>query len=189
MIESNFPLFLQNHYCGYLRKYLSCTPDKEICGFSLGQKFCSYPGGLTQANYINALQFYSTARTTLDNVKGNFSVVLCKKKNPIWGSVALFCHPLGWKCPFTTEPHIASVLLSTVIPQVGNAHLQQNPIQPLVPLSTVIPWVGNAHLQQNPIKPRFLSAQSSLGLEMPIYNRTPYQIFILSRSFYQISPP
>ena len=35
----------------------SCTPDKEIRGFSLGQKFCSYPGVLTQANYINALQY------------------------------------------------------------------------------------------------------------------------------------
>ena len=41
----------------------------------------------TQANYINALQFYSTAGTTLNKVRGNFSVVVCKKKNPIWGSV------------------------------------------------------------------------------------------------------
>ena len=42
---------------------------------------------LTQANYINVLQYYSTAGTTLDKVEGNFLVVLCKKKNPIWGSV------------------------------------------------------------------------------------------------------
>ena len=54
---------------------------------------------LTQANYINALQFYSTAGTTLNKVKGNFSVVLCKKKNPIW---VLLYHgrfqPSGWPC-------------------------------------------------------------------------------------------
>ena len=65
----------------------SCTQDKEIRGFSLGKKFCSYPGVLTQANYINALQFYSTAWTTLDELKGKLSAVLSKKKNPIWGSV------------------------------------------------------------------------------------------------------
>ena len=56
-------------------------------------------GILTQANYINALQFYSTAETTLNKVKGNFSVLLCKKKNPIWDSIV-----------------------------EGNTHLQQNPI-------------------------------------------------------------
>ena len=42
---------------------------------------------LTLANYINALQFFSTAGTTLDKVKGNFLVVVCKKKTPIWSSV------------------------------------------------------------------------------------------------------
>ena len=77
----------------------------EIRGFSLGQRFRSYPGVLTQANYINVLQFYSTAGTTLDKVNGNFSVVLCKKRNPIWGS-AQHGHPKGWKRPSTTEPHI-----------------------------------------------------------------------------------
>ena len=41
-----------------LRKKYSCTPDKEIRGFSLGYKFCSFPGVLTEANYINALQFF-----------------------------------------------------------------------------------------------------------------------------------
>ena len=46
-----------------------------------------YPGVLTQTNYISAFQFYSTAGTILDKVKGNFSMVLSKKKNPIWGSV------------------------------------------------------------------------------------------------------
>ena len=57
----------------------SCTPDKENRGFSLGEKFYSYPGVLTQANYINDLQFYSTAGTTFDKVKGSFSEVLRKR--------------------------------------------------------------------------------------------------------------
>ena len=63
----------------------SCTPDKKTCGFSLGKKFCFYPGILTQVNYISTLKFNSTSGTNLNRVKGNFSVVLCKKKNPIWG--------------------------------------------------------------------------------------------------------
>ena len=62
------------------------------------------------------LQFYSTAETTLNKVKGNFWVVLCKKKNPIWGSVVdgRF-HPEGWPC--WAEPRLCR-----------NAHLQQDPI-------------------------------------------------------------
>ena len=61
-------------------------------------------------------------------MKGNFSVVLLKKKNPIWGSVVdgrfqpegwrcwveprhslgstQHSHPSGWKRPSTIEPHI-----------------------------------------------------------------------------------
>ena len=83
----------------YLWIHISCTPDKEICGFSLGEKFCSYPGVLVQANYINALQFYSAA-------KGNFLVLLCKKKESNMEFCCRWAFPILGMTVLRTEPHI-----------------------------------------------------------------------------------
>ena len=55
----------------------------------------------------------------------NFSVVLCKKKNPIWGSVVDgYFQTLRMTVLSGTEA--MPRFHSAVTPWVGNAHLQQN---------------------------------------------------------------
>ena len=78
----------------------------------------NYPGVLTQANYINALQFFG-------------GVVQEKEFN------------MGFCCRWA------------------------------------LPTQGMTVLSRTSVYPRFHSAQSSLGLETPIFNRTSYQILIV----------
>ena len=63
-------------------------------------------------------------------MKGDFSVVLCKKKNPIWGSVVdgrFQPSKDDRECSGTRGICLGSAQHGHPF-RVGNAHLQQNPI-------------------------------------------------------------
>ena len=83
----------------------------------------SYPGVLTQANYINSLQYFGGV---VQEKRIQYGVLL----------------KMGVSNPRDDRAErnlgVASVPLSTVIPRVGNAYLQQNPIRFLKSLCIVM---------------------------------------------------
>ena len=109
----NLFLPMQNFGFQMMRPTISCTPDRNCHTFCLGDKIASHPGVLTQAKK-------NTQNLEINQILG--IVVQEKESNMV------FCS--RWKFP---------TLGMTVLSGTS------------VPLSTVIPWVGNFHLEQNPI--------------------------------------
>ena len=115
----------QKHRCwsGTLIKSFSCTPDRNCHTFCLGDKIASHPGVLTQAKCAKKI----TQNLEINQILGvvvqekESSMVFCSRwKFPTLGMTsrlgsAQHGHPLGWKLPSRTEPHIRFLYYHVVI--------------------------------------------------------------------------
>ena len=83
----------------------SCTPDRNCHTFCLGDKIASHPGVLTQAKKnTQNLEINQISGVVVQEKESN--MVFCSRwKFPILGMTE-HGHPLGWKLPSRTEPHI-----------------------------------------------------------------------------------
>ena len=93
-------------------KDYSCTPDRNCHTFCLGDKIASHPGVLTQANNISPLLEINQILGVVVQEKESNMVFCSRWKFPTLGMTVLsgteaqHGHPLGWKLPSRTEPHI-----------------------------------------------------------------------------------